>query len=63
MGKRQKKTKRENIEELIEHLKISNHTSLEENAEDFSEKLEAQIHKACFNNETEKVNDLQNKKN
>ena len=54
MGKRNKKNKRDNIEELIERLQISHHTSLEENAEDFSEKLEAQIHKACFNNETEK---------
>ena len=58
MGKRQKKNKRENIEELVERLKISNHTSFEGNIQDFSEKLEAEIHDACFKNETEKVTDL-----
>ena len=58
MGKRQKKNKRDNIEELVERLKISNHPTLDGNIEDVSEKLEAEIHEACFNNETEKVTDL-----
>ena len=58
MGKRQKKTKRDNIEELVERLKISNYTLFEGNIADVSEKLEAEIHEACFNNETEKVTDL-----
>ena len=58
MGKRHKKNKRDNIEELVERLKISNQPTLDGNIEDFSEKLEAEIHEACFNNETEKVTDL-----
>ena len=62
MGKRHKKNKRDNIEELVERLKISNQPTLDGNIEDFSEKLEAEIHEAVFKNETGKVTDLLRKK-